>query len=128
MTTHFIYEEFPPNHKHDIERIATQFFDGWFKRRFDEYNWSVGDVVLPEGKVLPRKEALKKMQDYFDRYTAFENTKYEMFDISFELYAATSTGMGHAEGAVIYRATTEGGQQQLIKGMFKLYMALDDGN
>lgn len=123
MTTHYTYEEFHPNHKMDIENRANQFLEHWLKRDIDEYTLQ-GDIILPAGTVLTQKEALEKLQNYFACYTEFADSAFEIFDIAFELYPETETGMGHAEGALKYMATLESGEQQMVKGMFKLYMSL----
>jgi len=126
MTTHYTYEEFHPNHKLDIERRAKEFLEHWLERDINEYTLQ-GEVVLPTDTVLTQKDALQKLQNFFACYTQFEDHAFEIFDIGFELYPETETGMGHAEGAIKYIATLESGEQQTVTGMFKLYLSLKYG-
>ena len=122
MTTHYTYEEFHPNHKIDIEDKTKRFLERWFRQDIDEFTLQ-GEIILPTGIVLTQKEALEKLQNFFACYTQFADPAFEIFDIGFQLYPETETGMGHAEGALKYMATLESGEQQLVKGMFKVYMS-----
>jgi len=66
MTSHYIYEEFHPNHTINIERAANDFFDHWFGRQFNEYSTELASVfVLPDGTQLTKKEAIGKFDQFF---------------------------------------------------------------
>lgn len=124
MVTHFIYEEFHPNHKYDINRLAENFLSNWFEQKFNEYSSELGsELVIPPGEIITKQELLDKIKNVFDAYTSFVNCKYVIAEINFELNEETATGMGHAEGGVKYDAILENGEQVHIEGTFKLYMS-----
>jgi len=127
MMVHYTYEEFHPNHKMDIENRTKDFIEHWFEQKFNEYSGELGDIILPTGQVFKKMQAIERMQQFFDCYTSFTHSAYQIFDTAFELYPETETGMGHADGAIKYVATLESGEEVLIKGMFKLYLSLEYG-
>ncbi|MEO8150831.1 MAG: hypothetical protein ABI723_24575 [Bacteroidia bacterium] len=127
MTNHFIYEEFHPNHKYDINRRAEEFLADWFEQKFSEYSWELGSTfVLPDRCLLTKQEFLDKIKLVFDSYTKFINCKYIIAEISFQLDDETGMGMGRAEGGVKYDAVLENGELVQIEGPFKLYMSMED--
>jgi hypothetical protein len=63
------------------------------------------------------------MKSIFDAYCGFKDEKYTIFDIGFQLDESYG-GMGHAEGAVGYRALMDNGEYVVFKGPFKLYLEL----
>lgn len=123
MTKNFIYEEFHPNHKMDIEEKANLFLGHWFEKSFTEYSWELNDpFILFDGRVLTKQEALKKINDCFNCFTRFSECKYAIADISFQMNDEEK-GMGHAEGGVSYMAEMENGEVVKFDGPFKLYMS-----
>ena len=128
MITHFIYEEFHPDHELDITNRANEFLDNWFQMKFNEHSMELGhSFVLANGKVLTREETLAKLQMVFDCYTSFENKKLVIFEVKLELYEETQSGMGHAEGGVKFDARLDNGEYVHFEGPFKLYMSLEFG-
>lgn len=72
MFTHFIYEEFHPNHKLDIENRAMEFLSQWFDRGLNEQSWELSDsFILPDGQQLTRNSVAKRLKSFFESYTAF---------------------------------------------------------
>ena len=127
MTTHYIYEEFHPNHKIDIEETADRFIKHWFDRTFDEYSWELAkEFVLTDGTVLARPDVLTRFQNFFDCFTSFSDTQYRVFDVHFELTGADN-GLGYAEGLLRYAAQLENCETVDFDGPFKLYMSYDFG-
>lgn len=52
----FIYEEFHPNHKLDIEDSAKKFLKHWFEKSFDEYSWELNDpFILSDGATISKE-------------------------------------------------------------------------
>ena len=50
MIMHFIYEEFHPNHKLDIEEKAEKFISSWFRQEKEHLSFSLADeLILPDG-------------------------------------------------------------------------------
>lgn len=125
MTTHFIYEEFHPNHILDITNKALHFFSNWEERSFDEYSFDLAaELILEDGTIMPKAAVLQKIHWMFEAYIRFENAAFSIENSSFELNEE-GTGLGFAEGEVAYDAVLENGEIQTFKGPFKLYMQYD---
>lgn len=125
MTMHYVYEEFHPNHKHDIKKNAESFFENWVEQNFNDYSSELAkEFVMPTGETVTREELLIKFQHIFDSFTTFQNTTFNIDDISFEL-SSEQSGKGFAEGMVGYDAVLENGEIQHVEGAFKLYMDFD---
>lgn len=128
MTKNFIYEEFHPNHKMDIRERAMDFLGNWFEQKFspDSYrdSWELNDpFILSDGRIMPKAEVLKKINNVFNSYSSFTNPKYAIGEVSFQWDDAKACGMGHAEGMVRYDAKLENGEFLHFDGPFKLYMS-----
>ena len=107
---HFIYEEFYPNDKADIEKNTHEFLMHWFTRDFNEYSSELAyHFITADGKKLDRKAFFEKLNMFFESFTAFKNDGYNIDEIKFELYDKQS-GMGHAEGILKYDAVMENGE------------------
>jgi hypothetical protein len=127
-TTNFIYEEFHPNHKMDIQNRAVEFLNGWMEMKFSEYSWELNEsFVLPDGAILKKEDVLSKMNMVFASFDSFANSAYEIGEVSFQWNERESTGLGHAEGHVQYNAIMENGEIIKFEGPFKLYMTNEGG-
>jgi len=128
MVNSFIYEEFHPNHKHDINQRALEFLGSWFKKSFTEINWELADpFILADGRVLPRKTGVEKIQKAHETYLRFDDCRYFIADISFEINQEAETGLGFAAGGVKYQAMMKDGSLKEIEGPFKLYLSWECG-
>ena len=125
MITHFMYEEFHPNHKMDIEARSIDFITGWLNQKIDEDNWELADTFLLAGEMtLPKKELITKIKRVFDAYTGFYNAEYTIGEINFEL-PENKIGMGYSKGTLSYDAILESGEKIHIEGPFILYMKME---
>ena len=123
---HFIYEEFYPNDKVDIEKNPHEFLKNWFTRSFNEYSSELAyNFITADGKQLNRKAFFEKLNMFFESFTAFKNDGYNIDEIKFELHDKES-GMGHAEGMLKYDAVMENGETIHYEGPYKLYMQRED--
>ena len=126
MVMHFIYEEFHPNHKMDIETKTMKFMSAWFRRTTDELAWELADeIILPKSLIWSKKKVINKFKQVFNCYTAFSDYTYSVIDINFELNE--DIGVGYAEGAVSYTAVIENQEAISIQGPFKIYFSLEYG-
>jgi hypothetical protein len=127
MTMHYIYEEFHPNHKLDIENRATEFLSHWFKQTLNEHSWELAPhFILPDRIILPKNEVIAKIKNIFDAYTEFIHEKYEINDVGFQL--DENGGLGHAGGFAGYVGVLENGENRVFVDPFKLYMEFDGGS
>ena len=126
MNWNFIYEEFHPNNKADIEKNTHQFFKHWIGREFDEYSNEVNyNIITAEGVQMTREELYKKMNNFFESFERFENDGYsiKMIDVAEQ---DDGTAMGFSEGVYKYDAILENGEVLHFEDSYKLYMRRED--
>jgi hypothetical protein len=122
----FIYEEFYPNDKADIEKNTHEFLQHWFTRNFDEYSTELAyQFITAEGKQFDRKRFMEKIKPFFEAFEEFRDDAYNIDEIKFELQD-NDTGLGHAEGMLKYDAVMENGEIIHYEGPYKLYMQRQD--
>jgi hypothetical protein len=122
----FIYEEFHPNDKAEIEKNTHSFLQHWFIRDFNEYSSELAyHFITAEGNQLDRITMLDKIKIFFDAFEGFKDDGYNIDEIKFELHGADS-GIGHAEGMLKYDAVMENGEIIHYEGPYKLYMQRED--
>jgi len=127
MITHYSYEEFYPNHSLDIEDQTKEFIAHWFEMSFNEHSFELSDEFLTDTQQIVTKETvLKKFENMFAAYTAFEDMQFVIGTVDFQLDEANNTGLGNSEGAVKFTAILENGEKLLIDEPFKLYFHLVD--
>ena len=126
MGWNFIYEEFHPNDKADIEKNTHQFLQHWFTRDFNEYSSELGyEFILADGRRLKRDELMNKLKPFFDAFIEFKDDGYNIEEIKFELHDE-APGFGHSEGMLKYDAVMENGEIIHYEGPYKLYMIRED--
>lgn len=118
----FIYEEFYPNNKADIEKNTRNFLNHWFTQSFNEYSEELADeFITAEAQRYNRESLYTKLNLFFDAFKGFENHDYNIEEIKFELLP-NGNGIGHAEGMLKYDALLENRERITFKGPYKLYM------
>ena len=87
MTWHFIYEEFHPNHKHDLTRHATQLIDTLLTRKWDEeYDaYRLSKTISLRGKELPQKTISSMILAFQAAHNFFEVQEVKIEDIVVDL-------------------------------------------
>ena len=126
MMIHFIYEEFHPDHKLDLENKTKKFLSAWFEKDTDKLLWELADqIILPKGAILGKDEVNEKLQNVFNCYLRFSECTHIITGISFEII--DDTGMAYAEGMVSYNAIMANQEAIAIQGSFKLYFCLEYG-
>lgn len=124
----FVYEEFHPNHKMDIEGMAQLFLGNWFRKNFDQFSTGFNhEMISDEGKRFSNEEIFARLNNNLAQFRSFSNEKYEILDSSFEWDAAKNTGMAHVEGLIEYNAQTQSGKKIHIAGPFKFYLCNEYG-
>ena len=123
---HFIYEEFHPNNKADIEKNTHDFLQHWFTKSFDEYSSELAyEFILTDGRRLNRQTFLEKINPFFEAFIQFKDDGYNIDEIKFELQEE-GFGLGHTEGMLKYDAVMENGEVIHYEGPYKLYMSRQD--
>ena len=126
---HFTYEQFHPDHEMEIHERTMDFLGAWFERDAERMKQGiVACYIQPSGSVLSGVEIIGKIQKVFESFQSFEECKYRIFEIKYELHASTDgrqQALGHSEGMVKYDAVLENGERKVFEGPFKLYMSRD---
>jgi len=126
ISWNFIYEEFHPNDKADIEKNAHEFLRHWFTRNFNEYCTELGyHLITADGRQIEKEIVLQKIQVFFDAFIDFRDDGYNIHEIKFELHE-DDYGLGHAEGMLKYDAVMGNGEIIHYEGPYKLYMQRAD--
>lgn len=126
MMMHFIYEEFHPDHKIDLESKAQKFISAWFEQDTDKLLWELADkVVLPEGSCLIKEKVKEKLNSAFSLYALFFDCKHVIAEINFEVN--DDAGRAFAEGVVSYNALMVNQEAIAVQGPFKLFFCLEYG-
>jgi hypothetical protein len=124
MIMHFIYEEFHPNHKLDIEHKASKFINSWFSQEKEQLSFSLADVmVLPDRRVWKKDKVMNRFVKVFNSYPEFKNGKFTITEINFEI--KEDIGLANAEGLIKYMAIAENHDIIEFEGQFKLYFTLE---
>ncbi len=127
MGSHFIYEEFHPNHKADIVKRSHTFLKNWFNRKFTEYCTELSwHCITADGVQMTREDIIGRMNIFFEAFRQFKNDGYNIDTISFELQEEAQRGMGFAEGMLKYDAVMDNGEIIHYEGPYKLYMQMED--
>jgi hypothetical protein len=126
-TKNFIYEEFHPNHKMDIEKSTDDFLRSWFENGFSEGSFELAmELATPDGKIFTRSEIVEKLNNCLSCYISFSEVDYVVNETKFTLNE-DAPGLGHSQGSVSYKAQLESRETILVKNNFKFYMSNEYG-
>lgn len=86
LQTCFIYEEFHPNDRLNIEQTLDDFIRQMFSRDFRDYlDMHLAESILnSDGELIPKENAIKKAIAFGDLYEHFTIEKLEEFDITID--------------------------------------------
>lgn len=122
----FIYEEFHPNNKAEIEKNTHEFFSNWLNMNFNEYSGEMDyTFVNARSEKISREEAFKKIKLFSDCYREFKNDGYNIDHIQVD-EQPDGNFLGFSEGMYKFEAVLESGEEQKFEGPFKLYMRRED--
>jgi len=124
MISHYIYEDFHPDHKADIKTRTADFLTQFFDRSINHKSWELADqIVIPDRRIISKSETVEKLQNLFECYTSFSDHEFVIADVSFEF--KNEFGMGYAEGRLKYNAISENDEVIRFEGPFKFYLSMD---
>lgn len=124
MSKIFIYEEFHPNHKMDIENCAVNFMEGFFKRDLFQYSAELNDqFVLSDRRQLTKKQVISKVDTVRNSLNAGLEYSFFIEESAFQWNDETNCGLGHAEGIIQFERKSSGGEKFEVKEKFKFYMS-----
>jgi hypothetical protein len=119
MMTHYIYEEFHPNHEYDITEHCKDIVNALFnkKRKFDAEFLPLSKELVIKGKKMEQKKGVEKLELFRDAYKSLKLSYFKTLSISFTAKKAK------AEFEISYIGVIEGStvrKQFSGKGTFGL--------
>ncbi len=78
MTLHFIYEEFHPNHEHDIKSRCNEFVNVLLDKERDPSYLALTDEISSDNGTIKKEEALKKLETFRDAFDSFNLQAFEI--------------------------------------------------
>lgn len=124
MSTNFIYEEFHPDHKKDIEEITGDFLNDFFDRRLSVDTTYIDDeIILPDGNVISKAQLINRFYSMYEVAVEFQNYSYKIEKIEFDINdeEGAPSAMGFSEGEIKYDMICKDGMRNTIHGPFKIY-------
>jgi hypothetical protein len=126
MMYNFVYEDFHPNDRAEIEKNTHGFFKHWCSASFDEYaNEMDHQIVTARGEQLSREEAYTRIKLFSDCFLEFKNDGYNIINIQVD-EQPDGNALGYSEGMYRYDGILESGEVQHFGGPYKLYMRRED--
>jgi len=121
MITHFIYEEFHPNHEKDIVRHCESFCHQLFEKRDEYLDMELDhEMVFGNGTVMNKKQFVEKAKLWFDAYESFTVNNIGFMKPEFNL----EQQLGHVHTWLDYDAKLENGSSINFSGPGIFYMHL----
>ena len=122
MTHHFIYEEFHPNHDHDLRRFANDFIESIFNRKWDE-QW--GEHLLSNSIYFHDTEYTPSsmssiISTFQEAHVLLMVEKITIENVTFDL----DNNKGTVEVQLEYKASPTLGKSRLVKGKSSIQFVL----
>jgi hypothetical protein len=99
MYSHFIYEEFHPNDRDDVELWTGEFLDTFFKEGTEGFFIPIGDKELydAEGNAISQEKFKKQIDEFHALYPVITEYKYDIINLRIEEdYAAVKADISWA--------------------------------
>jgi hypothetical protein len=111
MTHGFIYEEFHPNHEHDIKNRCTDFLKHVLNK---ESEWmprflSLAKEVSSQTGVITEDEAINKLTLFRDAFSSFTIENFEIATV----HINEETDLGEAQGSIHFTGTIDGSHETI---------------
>lgn len=90
MTSNFIYEEFHPNHKHDITINSNCFFESFLNKESDYYTTYLS----------PEAEKNSWYRNFRNSFSSFKLLSFQMTSISYDQQTATTEFQANISGVI----------------------------
>lgn len=124
----FLYEEFKPNHREDLNALTHQFVLAWVTKNIEDVQQHLAkDLMDDKGITYKESDIIKKVENFFTAFECFQNDGFNIDDISFKLDDDEESGFGHGEGALKFEAVLENGEIILYEGAYKIYFTYQFG-
>jgi hypothetical protein len=123
MVCHFIYEEFYPNHEHDLRRYTVDFIENLLLRTWEPKfkMYTLSETVSYKGKAY-NQEDMSDMIVAFQQDRTFQLEKSEIVEVVFDV----DKGSAKVKGRLIYQANSNQ-ETQFYNGDAEIEFTLDFG-
>ena len=120
MTTHFIYEEFYPNHTEDINEVVTQILHFICNGYKGSLPWRIDNKVLLYGEIVPQEEFEGVLDNHRHIFKGMNFIKVDSIKINFKKSKA------HAKAKFRFYLDKTSGQPGEISTTAEFYFALEE--
>ena len=120
MTTHFIYEEFYPNHTEDINEVVTQILHFICNGYKGSLPWRIDNKVLLYGEIVPQEEFEGVLDNHRHIFKGMNFIKVDSIKINFKKSKA------HAKAKFRFYLDKTSGQPGEISATAEFYFALEE--
>lgn len=110
MTHNFIYEEFHPNHEHDIKNNCKEFIEGLLNKKvsLNPSFMPISSKIYSKDGIIKQEDAVKQMEEFRE---AFDSFKLKWFKIT-SLKIAEETA--EVDFDINYTGIIEGGNEKKV--------------
>jgi hypothetical protein len=120
----YMYEEFHPDHKADIEAVVKQFIEGYFTQEKDECMYLLEEQLVGKEKdAVSKEEVSARLEMLFETYLVFANTNYAIEEVKFCI--EEGEGAALVKGIISYEGLLEHGERVPFKGKFGIHLNYD---
>lgn len=83
MVHHYIYEEFHPNHEHDIKTLSKEFIDEILNinLKLNPNYISITDEINTKAGLIKKEEAVKKIEEFREAFSSFKLHHFNVISI-----------------------------------------------
>jgi len=121
MTTHYMYEEFHPNHDYEINSKTEEFLNDWLNQEIKlDYSLIADTCTNEQGDNVERAQLMQKVIWFYESYPTFNSADFSILSVAF-LVDETGQGAGTSKGTLSYGATMENGETLLFAGDFTVH-------
>jgi len=118
---HFIYEEFRPNHKEDINEICKRFMNAYENQNTEAFDRYLADEVITGSKITFLKDAaISQLNDFLQSFISLDNFDFTISEINVQ--QNDKFMIGHCMGIIHFKAVIEDGEHLLYDSPFAFYM------
>lgn len=110
MTHNFIYEEFHPNHEHDIKNNCKEFVEGLLNKKINlnPTFMPISSEIYSKGSVIKQEDAVKQMEIFRGAFDSFKLKRFEITALKIE----EDTADVHFD--INYTGSIEGGNEKKV--------------
>ena len=125
MGTHFIYEEFHPNHPYDLERMSNDFIRNVLEKEWDEefHSYEFAHAIIFREVEYDRKGISSVIKTFQEAHKSFKVKRWKVKETTFDLEKET----GSVSAYLSYEAVSTDKEMHTYKGKASIDFKRHDG-